>query len=125
MRQRTTFMIMVLFLFSAVTAVAQPRQGERGNREDVQTERMKEELGLTADQAAKVKAILKRSREETQAEFGNSDGDREARREAMMKRQEKNDAEIMKLLTPEQKKKYEEMKKERRKQMEERRRARD
>ncbi|MBP9212041.1 MAG: hypothetical protein KBF97_04520 [Bacteroidetes bacterium] len=125
MKQRTTFIFLLLFAVSAVTAIAQPRQGERGNREDTQTERMKEQLGLTDDQAAKVKAILKKSREEMQAEFGKNDGDREARRDAMMKRTEKNDAEIAKLLTKEQKVKYEEMKKERKKQMEERRRDRE
>lgn len=125
MNLRTMFIFLLLFAVSAVTAIAQPRQGERGNREDAQTQRMKERLGLTDDQAAKVKAILKKSREEMQAEFGNNDGDREARRDAMMKRAEKNDAEIVKLLTKEQKVKYEEMKKERKKQMEERRRDRE
>lgn len=125
MKQRIVFMIFTLLAISAVSVLAQPRTGERGNREDMQTERMKERLGLSDDQAAKVKAILKKSREEMQAEFGSNDGDREARRDAMMKRGEKNDAEIAKLLTKEQKVKYEEMKKERKKQMEERRRERD
>jgi Spy/CpxP family protein refolding chaperone len=73
----------------------------------------------------KVKAIMKKMREEAQADFENGDGDRDARREAMMKRIEKSDAEIMKLLTKDQKPKYEELKTERKKEMEQRRRDRE
>jgi Spy/CpxP family protein refolding chaperone len=117
-------MVLISVLILSGSMPAQPQRGERGARDEMQVQRMKEKVGLTDDQALKIKAILKRSREEAQAEFGNSDGDRDARRAAMMKRGEKNDAEIMKLLTKEQQKKYEELKKERRKEMEERRRDR-
>lgn len=124
MFQRTMFTLFVSMCILGGIMQAQPQRGERGARDEMQVQRMKEKIGLTDDQAAKVKAILKRSRDEAQAEFEKSDVDREARRGAMMKRAEKNDGEIMKLLTKEQKVKYEELKKERRKEMEERRRDR-
>lgn len=110
-------------LFTSLVA-AQPRMGDRGGREEEQVKRLKEKVGLTDDQTMKVKEILKKVREETRADIEQSDGDREARRNAMMKRTEKSDAEIMKLLSKNQKIKYEEFKKERRKEMEERRRER-
>lgn len=124
MFQRLVFTLFTCMLVFSGIMQAQPQRGERGARDEMQVQRMKEKVGLTDDQAAKVTAILKKSREEAQAEFEKSDVDRETRRGAMMKRAEKNDGEIMKLLTKDQKVKYEELKKERRKEMEERRRDR-
>ena len=116
-------MLVGILLFTSFVA-AQPRMGDRGGREEAQMKRLKEKVGLTDDQIVKVKEILKKVREETRADFEHGDGDREARRSAMMKRTEKSDAEIMKLLSKDQKIKYEEFKKERQKEMEERRRER-
>lgn len=124
MRFRTMLLIFVGSILFTMLGAAQPRMGDRGGREEAQMKRLKEKVGLTDDQMVKVKEILKKVREETRADFEKSDGDREARRIAMMKRTEKSDAEIMKLLSKEQKIKYEEFKKERQREMEERRRER-
>lgn len=125
MQFRRLLLVMIIFMIFTAAAGAQPRMGDRAGREEEQLKRMKEKIGLTDDQVEKVKAIMKKVREEAQADFENGDGDRQARREAMMKRIEKSDNEIMKLLTKEQKKQYEELKKERRKEMEQRRRDRE
>jgi Spy/CpxP family protein refolding chaperone len=119
-----SLMLFIVFTISAVV-IAQPRSGDRGeSRAEAQLKRIKEKVQLTDSQAVKVKAIMQKAREEARAEFENSDGDRDAMRENMMKRMEKTDAEILKLLTKEQKPKYEEYKKERQKEMEERMRER-
>lgn len=125
MKSRKLFAIIVLAAIFTFAAVAQPRMGERGeNRGEAQVKRIKEKVGLTDEQAAKIKEILQKSREEARAEFENSDGDRESMRESMKKRTEKTDAEIVKILTKVQKPKYEEYKKERQKEMQERMRER-
>ncbi|MEI7906042.1 MAG: hypothetical protein WCI84_01660 [Bacteroidota bacterium] len=121
MKFRTLCMVAVLALTFSFGVVAQPRMGERGEkRGEAQVKRIKEKVGLTDEQTAKVKDILQKSREEARAEFENSDGDRDAMRESMKKRMEKTDADIVKLLTKVQKPKYEEYKKERQQEMQER-----
>jgi Spy/CpxP family protein refolding chaperone len=125
MQYRTMLCTLIISILFSSAVLAQPRSGERGNREEMQIKRLKEKVGITDDQAAKIKEIMKKAREDARAGMENGDGDREARREAMKKQMEKSDAEIMKLLTKEQKVKYEELKKERQKEMEQRRRDRE
>ena len=119
------YLLFILSVVFTISAIAQPRSGDRGeSRAEAQLKRIKEKVQLTDSQAVKVKAIIQKAREEARAEFENSDGDRDAMQERMAKRMEKTDAEISKLLTKEQKPKYEEYKKERQKEMEERMRER-
>lgn len=124
MQFRTTFVLLIGFILVTALAPAQQRMGDRGGRDEEQVKRMKEKIGLTDDQAAKVKEILKKAREEARAAFEQNNSDRDTRRNAMLKRVEKSDAEIMTLLTKEQKIKFEDFKKERQKEMQERRRDR-
>ena len=120
MKYRNLLLVLVMAACVSFTAVSQPR----GNRVEMQLKRITEKVGLTNEQATKVKDVLQKAQDEMRAQFENSDGDRNARREAMMKRMEKTDAEITKLLTKEQKPKYDEYKKERQKEMQERMRER-
>jgi len=116
------FRTVVIFLVGiSVSVISQPRSGEREEREEIQVKRLQEKIGLTDDQIVKIKAIMKKAREE----FKQKDGNRETRREVMMKRLEHMDTEITQLLSKEQKKKYEAWKKERRKEMDERRKYRE
>lgn len=120
MNYRNLLMILVAMAFISLTASSQPR----GNRVEMQLKRIQEKVVLTSEQATKVKGLLEKAQEEIRAQFENSDGDRQARRDAMMKQMEKTDLEIVKLLTKEQKPKYEEYKKERQKEMQDRMRER-
>lgn len=123
MNYRSLCIVMILTFIVSFGVIAQPRMGG-GDRAEAQLKRIKEKVGLTDEQTAKIKVIIQKAREEARAEFENSDGDRDTMREKMMKRTEKTDAEISKLLTKEQKPKYEEYKKEREKERQERMRER-
>lgn len=121
----TAYRMIILLAISAilsVVTVAQPRNGE--GRAEAQLKRLQEKVGLTEEQAVKVKEILQKGREEARKAFENGDGDRESMREMMMKSRERSDAEIMKLLTKEQKPKFEAFRKEQQKEMQERMRER-
>ncbi len=118
MKRSIVTAILLSILMCALAA--QPR----GNRVDNQVKRLQEKVGLTDDQAAKVRTILQKAQESMRAEFEKSDADRDARREAMRKRTEQTDAEIEKLLTKDQKTKFAEFKKERQKEMQDRMRER-
>jgi Spy/CpxP family protein refolding chaperone len=124
MQFRDMAFALIISFFLASGVVAQER-GSRGEREEQQMKQLKEKVGISDEQAVKIKEIMKKARDDARAEFEKGDGDREARREIMMKHAEKSDAEIMKLLTKEQKAKYETLKKERQKEMKERRRDRE
>ncbi len=121
MLTRRLFIVLIISTILSLTVFAQPR-GE--NRGDAQVKKMQEKVGLTDEQAAKVKAIMQKAREEARSAFENGDVDREAMREMMMKSREKTDAEIIKLLTKEQKPKFEQYRKEQQKEMQERMRER-
>jgi len=109
-------LMMMLFVSSGF---AQP--GDRGeNRLEQTMTRIKEKVGLTDEQAVKVREIMKKAQEAMRAEFENSDGDREAMRAAMTKHMSKADSDIEKILTKAQKPKFEEYKKERQKEREQR-----
>jgi Spy/CpxP family protein refolding chaperone len=86
---------------------------------------LKDSLTLSDTQAVQIKSILDKSQKQMQKDREANQDDRDAMRAAMTKNTEKTDAEIAKLLTPEQKKKYEEMQAQRRKQMQERMRNRE
>lgn len=122
MQTRRLFFVLIISAILSLGVSAQPRGGE--GRGDAQVKKMQEKVGLTDEQAAKVKAILQKAREEARNAFENGDVDREAMREMMMKSREKTDAEIMKLLTKEQKPKFEQYRKEQQKEMQERMRER-
>ncbi|MBF9222070.1 Spy/CpxP family protein refolding chaperone [Hymenobacter ruricola] len=79
-----------------------------------QTERMTQELGLSADQAAKVQQIMIARGQEMQAMRGQGQGgDREAMRTQMQANREKYDGQFKEVLTPEQYTKYTAMQAER------------
>ena len=120
MNYRNLLFVLIVTVGISFTAASQPR----GNRVEMQLKRIQEKVGLTKEQSASVKEILEKAQKEIRAEFENNDGDRDARREAMKKRMEKTDAEIIKLLTKEQKPKYDEYVKERQKEMQNRMRER-
>lgn len=100
-------------LLAALPAQAQeqghgekPRQERRGGG-GMNIEAMKERLGLTEEQVAKLKPILAAQREEIAAkrkELGE-DADRQAVMEAMKPIREKYKTQIEAVLTPEQKEK--------------------
>lgn len=124
MRYSTIVFAVIISIFLSSGVAAQER-GPRGDREEQQMKQLKEKVGISDEQAAKIKEIMKKARDDARAEFEKGDGDREARREIMMKHNQKSDAEIMKVLTKDQQVKYEELKKQRQKEMKERRRDRE
>lgn len=107
--------LLILFVAFTFTLSAQPQQ--RGER---MIQRLKDSLSLSADQVTKIKTILDKQQEEGKKDWDANQGDRDAMRALMMKRMEKSDIEIEKILTKEQKKKYQEIKKQRSDRMRER-----
>lgn len=116
MNCRNLLLVLIIAVCMSSTIVSQPR----GNRVEMQLKRINDKVELTKEQTVKVKDLLQKAQDEIRAQFENGDGDREGRREAIMKQTEKTDAEIIKLLTKEQKVKFVEYKKERQKEMQER-----
>jgi periplasmic protein CpxP/Spy len=108
-------LLLILFIACTVTLSAQPQQ--RGER---MIQRLKDSLSLSQEQVTKIKAILDKQQEEGKKDWDANQGDRDAMRTLMMKRMEKSDVEIEKILTKEQKKKYQEIKKQRQDRMRER-----
>lgn len=122
-KMQTTLMSLALAVgfLAAIPAQAQDNPGERGERPrperqerraggpggGMNIEFLKEQLGLTEEQAEKLKPILDAQREELAAkrkELGQG-GDRAAMREATQAVREKYKAQIEAVLTPEQKEK--------------------
>ncbi len=120
MQSRRLFFVLIVSVILSIGIFAQPPGGGREGRGEAQIKKLQERVGLTDEQTAKVKEIMQKAREEGRKAFENSDGDRDAMRETMMKSREKTDAEIMKLLTKDQKPKFETLRKEQKKEMEER-----
>ena len=115
---------MILAAFALVLSVSifaqQPQRGERREfkPEDMatmQADRMKKDLNLDDKQYKSVYNLFLKRGEEMKAQFARpQEGqqvDREARRAEMQKQQEAMQAELKKILTPEQYAKYEEMQK--------------
>lgn len=98
---------MLSLLFSLVCMVTATAQGQRGNatpeeRAAKMTERMKQSLKLTEDQATKVQAInLQAAKDMAAARESGQD-----MRTSMQTIRTKQDAELQKVLTPEQYKTY-------------------
>ncbi|MBO7266955.1 MAG: DUF4890 domain-containing protein [Bacteroidaceae bacterium] len=107
-------------VFSMSIFAQQPQRGERREFKPeematFQADRMKKELDLNEEQyKALYNFYLKRGEEMKKERAKFQEGqqiDREALRAEMVKRQEAQNAEFKKILTPEQYKKYEEMQK--------------
>lgn len=107
-------------IFSMSIFAQQPQRGERREFKPeeaatFQADRMKKELALNEEQyKALYNFYLKRNEEMKKERAKFQEGqqiDREALRAEMVKRQEAQNAEFKKILTPEQYKKYEEMQK--------------
>ena len=107
-------------VFSMSIFAQQPQRGERREFKPeematFQADRMKKELDLNEEQyKALYNFYLKRNEEMKKERAKFQEGqqiDREALRAEMVKRQEAQNAEFKKILTPEQYKKYEEMQK--------------
>ena len=115
---------MILAAFALVLSVSifaqQPQRGERREFKPeematMQADRMKKDLNLDDKQYQSVYNLFLKRGEEMKAQFARpQEGqqvDREARRAEMQKKQEAMQAELKKILTPEQYAKYEEMQK--------------
>lgn len=88
----------------------------QGNPDEMakrQADRMTQELGLSADQTAKVQQILLARGQEMQAMRGQAGGDRDKMREQMQASRTKYDAQFKEVLTPDQYTKYTTMQAER------------
>jgi protein CpxP len=112
--------LLAAFALSIGTAAAQnsppdgaPQGGGYGRMQGTpeemakrQTERMTQELGLNADQAAKVQQIQTARAQEMQAMRGQGGGDRDKMREQMQASRTKYDAQFKEVLTADQYTKY-------------------
>ena len=82
------------------------QQGSPDEMAKRQSERMTQEMGLNADQAAKVQQILLARSQEMQAMRGQTDGDRDKMREQMQTGRAKYDAQFKEVLTADRYTKY-------------------
>lgn len=110
-------MLAILLAFVFTAAQAQHRGGhdfDPAKRAEKQTAMMTEKLGLSADQAAKVKEINLRYAEKAKAQFSNkSETDKAQMRQAHEALRSEHDTELTKLLTKDQAAKWEQLKAER------------
>lgn len=86
-----------------------PGGGNPGERARQRLEQMQASLGLSEEQAGKIKAVFESQRPAMQALRDDQSLSRDQRREKMMELRKTADAEISAILTPEQKTKWEEM----------------
>lgn len=113
--------LLAAFALTIGTAAAQTTDGSRmqgggggygrmqGSPDEMakrQTERMTKELGLNADQTAKVQQIQTARVQEMQAMRGQAGGDRDKMREQMQASRTKYDAQFKEVLTADQYTKY-------------------
>jgi hypothetical protein len=113
------------FVFISLAGIAQPRDFNPENFAKRQTEELKEELGLTADQEKKVYEINLESINkmgEMREEARSSGGGFEGMREKMTKIREEQNKKMKEVLTEDQWTKYEKYLEERRERMRDRRR---
>lgn len=96
-------------------------KGPRGPRGGQMVERMAEELGLSAEQTAKVKAIHEAARPQMEAIRNDASLSREQKREKSQAIQKDTEAKVDAVLTPEQQAKAKEMRAKLRERMKERR----
>lgn len=94
-----------------------PGGGNPAERAKQRLEEMQTNLGLTAEQTEKVKAVYESQRPAMEALRNDQSLSREQRREKLDEMRKATDAQIAPILTPEQKTKWEELRKQRREQM--------
>jgi len=99
------FMVLVLALFVAVTAFAQPQRMTPQERVD----KMAKELGLTDEQKAKVLDVFTQQQKDMPKPPAEGTFDREAMREQRMKMRQEQNAKLKAILTEEQYAKFEKM----------------
>lgn len=106
-----TVCVSVLLLGTLVPAFSQPGPGGPRQRMTVEERAadLKAQLGLSADQATKVTALLQEQQDSTQAIRQRYGDDREGMRAEMGTIREQTDKDISALLTDTQRKKYEEI----------------
>jgi len=93
---------------------AQPAHAQRMQMTAEQrTQRLKDSLGLSEDQAASVLKIYQDMDQQRKDLFSSESSDRDSRMQAMRSLMEKTDTKIEALLTPDQKTKYDAMKQQR------------
>ncbi len=84
------------------------RGGERGGNIDQRIEKMTEHLDLSSDQASQIRAILESAKVQAET-LRDQDGDRAAKRDALMAIHENSREQIKAVLNAEQLSKFEEM----------------
>ncbi len=99
---RSTLLV-VLSLFLAATLFAQPQRRTPQERTDT----LANQLGLSAEQKAKVLELFTKQDEARQKAFADSKGDREAMRATMQKMRDESTKKLKSILTEEQFVKYE------------------
>jgi len=108
--KKTLFPLLAALALTIGTATAQDQQrpGPGGRGPGNQSERMTKELGLNADQAARIKAIDEERQKDQQANRGQGKpgGSREEMETRMKADRDKYDARYKEVLTPEQYAKY-------------------
>jgi hypothetical protein len=97
------YAILILALFMSLTALAQPQRMSPQER----TDQLAKELGLTAEQKAKVLDVF--TQQQKNMPKPGEGGDFDAMREKMMKMREERNAKLKEILTKEQYAKYEKM----------------
>ena len=99
-----SIVVSIFVVFSLLaTVVAQPdRGGDPYERAERQTERMKEQLGLSDEQTEQVSEINIAAAEKMQEARQSANGDREAMRGKMMSIRQETDAALKEVLTEEQ-----------------------
>ncbi len=114
--------IVVMFvgaLLIPMFSYAQPPRDGKGRAEQM-TNRLKDSLQLSTEQAKKVRAIYDSMQVRMATDREANGGDRDAMMQAMRIRMEKADKEIEALLSPDQKKKFEVFQKDREQRMRQR-----
>jgi periplasmic protein CpxP/Spy len=114
MQKHIPLLFCALFLVVVSTTGAYAQRMRMSPQERVAA--LKDSLGLSDDQTAKITSIFEDMGKQRQAIFDSTD-DRDARRQAMMSLSAKADTLIESVLTDQQKAKYEAMEKERQERM--------
>ncbi|MEY3369192.1 MAG: hypothetical protein RI973_2347 [Bacteroidota bacterium] len=116
MKKSKRLFLLIALCLASTTASLQAQQGANGRgsdpaqRAEMQTTRMKEELGLSDKQAEKVKAInTKYANKMKELRETNRDGDRTAMREAMTSLRQEQSEELKSVLTAEQFEKWQQL----------------
>ncbi len=106
--RKSGFLVAAALLLFASGALAQ-----QGNRADMMTQRLKEQLALTDSQSVLVHAVFDSMMVQAAKDRDAHGGDRDAMMSAARERMERADKQIEAILTADQLKKYQEYKEER------------